>query len=311
MNTRPTIIFETKNNQHADASGLTKEEISSLVQLAIDRDDRVAERAEKAVVREAEAAVRQAEEKEKAAVREAEAAVRQAEEKKAEREHELALVQLKNQQHNNVPFRPTDEVKPRIPPFSDNDDMDSYLARFEKLAQFYGWERKDYALHLGSLLRAVIQTRAAARKSRDTTPIVNMSTLDLPIDKASFLSAQQECDSLKRVWNSYEKDLSTSHRGRAAKYEVIDNLLYRICKTSKDPTEVGDKQHVRGPLTILHELLTNEKLEKELGTSYQHVLELRQRLEEGAEVALANAKACSVTGCEQWSGRSSYCHEFG
>ncbi|KAK3878533.1 hypothetical protein Pcinc_016832 [Petrolisthes cinctipes] len=267
--------FETKNNQ---------EEISSLVQLAIDIDDRATERAEKA------------------AVREAEAAVRQADEKKAEREHELALVQLKTQQQNNVPFRPADEVKPRIPPFSDNDDMDSYLARFEKLAQFYGWEKKDYALHLGSLLRAVIQTRAAARKSRDTTPIANMSTLDLPIDKASFLSAQQECDSLKRVWNSYEKDLSTSHRCRAVKYEVIDNLLYRVCKTSKDPTEVGDKQHVRGPLTILHELLTNKKLEKELRTSYQHVLELRQRLEEGAEEALANAKACSVTGCEQWSG---------
>ncbi|KAK3878363.1 hypothetical protein Pcinc_016947 [Petrolisthes cinctipes] len=71
-----------------------------------------------------------------------------------------------------------------------------------------------------------------------------MSTLDLPIDKASFLSAQQECDSLKRVWNSYEKDLSTSHCGRAFKYEVIDNLLYRVCKTSKDPTEVGDKQLV-------------------------------------------------------------------
>ncbi|KAK3892992.1 hypothetical protein Pcinc_003171 [Petrolisthes cinctipes] len=137
MNTQPTIIFETKNNQ---------EEISSLVQLAIDRDDRATERAEKASVREAE-------EKEKVAVREAEAAVRQAEEKKAEREHELALVQLKTQQHNNVPFCPADEVKPRIPPFSDNDDLDSYLARFEKLAQFYGWEKKDYALHLGSLLR--------------------------------------------------------------------------------------------------------------------------------------------------------------
>ncbi|KAK3878362.1 hypothetical protein Pcinc_016946 [Petrolisthes cinctipes] len=121
--------------KHADASGLTKDVISSLVQPAIDRDYRAAERAEKA------------------AVKEAEAVVRQAEEKKAEREHELALVQLKTQQHNNVPFRPANEVKSRIPPFSDSDDMDSYLARFEKLAQFYGWEKKDYALHPGSLLR--------------------------------------------------------------------------------------------------------------------------------------------------------------
>ncbi|KAK3877386.1 hypothetical protein Pcinc_000048 [Petrolisthes cinctipes] len=156
-------------------------------------------------------------------------------------------------------------------------------------------------------VKAVLQTRAATRKSRDTTPIATMSILDLPIDKASFLSAQQECDSLKPVWNSYEKDLSTFHGGRVVKYEVIDNLLYRVCKTCKDPTEVGDKQlvvpksyrsqmlkHVRGPLTILHELLTNEKLEKELRTSYQHVLELRQRLEEGAEVALANAKLQAV-----------------
>ncbi|KAK3878391.1 hypothetical protein Pcinc_016975 [Petrolisthes cinctipes] len=87
--------------KHVDASGLTKEEISSLVQLAINRDDRAAERAEKVAVREAE-------EKEKAAVR-------HAEEKKTEREHELALVQLKNQQHNNVPFRPADEVNPVFP----------------------------------------------------------------------------------------------------------------------------------------------------------------------------------------------------
>ncbi|KAK3866901.1 hypothetical protein Pcinc_027593 [Petrolisthes cinctipes] len=100
MNTQPTISFEIKNNQvriacilkHVDASGLTKDVISSLVQHAIDRDDRAAEKA----------AVRGAEEKKKAAGR-------QAEEKKAEREHELTLVQLKNQHHNNVPFRPADE----------------------------------------------------------------------------------------------------------------------------------------------------------------------------------------------------------
>lgn len=114
--------------KHADASGLTKDEISRLVQLAINRDERAAERAEKAAEREAE-------------------------ERKAEREHELAVVKMKSQQQNNVPLRPADDVKPRIPPFNDNDDIDSYLARFEKLAQFYGWETNDFAFHLGSLLR--------------------------------------------------------------------------------------------------------------------------------------------------------------
>lgn len=93
-------------------------------------------------------------------------------------------------------------------------------------------------------ITAVIQTRAASRKSRDCTPIATMSALDLPVDKASFPRAQQECTSLKSAWNAYENDLPTSHRGRSVKYKVIDNLLYRVCEISKDPTEVGDKQLV-------------------------------------------------------------------
>lgn len=56
------------------------------------------------------------------------------------------------------------------------------------------------------------------------------------------------------------------------------------------PFELLYGHNVRGPLTILHELLTNEKLDQDLRNSYRHVHELRQRLEEAAELAISNSK---------------------
>ena len=82
-------------------------------------------------------------------------------EKEKDRQHELALAQLKVDTSRNGRGEGESENEsvsrsaiPKIPPFDDaNDDMDSYLQRFEKLAVFYKWKESDYAYLLGTLLR--------------------------------------------------------------------------------------------------------------------------------------------------------------
>ena len=82
-------------------------------------------------------------------------------EKEKDRQHELALAQLKAEKSKSEQSDGESENEcisrsaiPKIPPFDDvNDDMDSYLQRFEKLAVFYKWKESDYAYLLGTLLR--------------------------------------------------------------------------------------------------------------------------------------------------------------
>ncbi|XP_068220404.1 uncharacterized protein [Palaemon carinicauda] len=56
------------------------------------------------------------------------------------------------------------------------------------------------------------------------------------------------------------------------------------------PFELIYGRNVRGPLSILKELFTNQDLNKEIRNSYEYVLDLRDRLEETAQIALQNAK---------------------
>ncbi|XP_068212662.1 uncharacterized protein [Palaemon carinicauda] len=56
------------------------------------------------------------------------------------------------------------------------------------------------------------------------------------------------------------------------------------------PFELIYGRNVRGPLSILKELFTNQDLNEEIRNSYEYVLDLRDRLEETAQIALQNAK---------------------
>ena len=48
-------------------------------------------------------------------------------------------------------------------------------------------------------------------------------------------------------------------------------------------------RNIRGPLSILHELMTNSSINEEVKTTYQYVLDLRTKLQETAKIAVKNA----------------------
>ena len=55
------------------------------------------------------------------------------------------------------------------------------------------------------------------------------------------------------------------------------------------PFELLYGRNVRGPLSILHELMTNSSIDEEVKTTYQYVLDLRTKLQETAKNAVKNA----------------------
>jgi len=55
------------------------------------------------------------------------------------------------------------------------------------------------------------------------------------------------------------------------------------------PFELLYGRKVRGPLTVLHELWTNENLDSDVKSLYQYVLDLRTRLEESAQLTSSHA----------------------
>ena len=56
------------------------------------------------------------------------------------------------------------------------------------------------------------------------------------------------------------------------------------------PFELLYDRQVRGPLSILSELRCEPKLDEETRSSYQYIVELRDRLEEASELAVASRK---------------------
>ena len=60
--------------------------------------------------------------------------------------------------------------------------------------------------------------------------------------------------------------------------------------TGFSPFELLYGRQVRGPLSILHELWSEPELSTETRSSYQYVVELRDRLEEASEIAVSSSK---------------------
>ncbi|XP_047479903.1 uncharacterized protein K02A2.6-like [Penaeus chinensis] len=61
------------------------------------------------------------------------------------------------------------------------------------------------------------------------------------------------------------------------------------------PFELLYGRTIRGPLTILHELWSNDEIDNEVKTTYQYETELRSRLEETAKLAVSQAEISSKT----------------
>lgn len=87
------------------------------------------------------------------------------------------------------------------------------------------------------------------------------------------------CQEKPRSWDRYIAPLLFAYR------EVPQVSL------GFSPFEMIYGRHVRGPLTILKEIWTQEELEGNLKTTFSHVLDLRNRLERTTELAHQNLTA--------------------
>ncbi|XP_047481664.1 uncharacterized protein LOC125034066 [Penaeus chinensis] len=74
------------------------------------------------------------------------------------RAHELELAKIKHSSSNELDSNSRSNSHMfeglRLPTFADGqDDLDSYLQRFERLAELHGWKHEDYHVYLGTSLR--------------------------------------------------------------------------------------------------------------------------------------------------------------
>ena len=78
----------------------------------------------------------------------------------------------------------------------------------------------------------------------------------------------------------------------------ISVVLFAYREIPKDslkfsPFELLYGCNVRGPLSILHELCTNREIDNNVKTTYEHVLDLRKKLQDIAKIAVTNAEVSS------------------
>lgn len=113
-------------------SSLSMEEVQALIRQA-------EERKERQLAREVAREKLEREERERERQEQGKQAVKKAEERDKQRAHEFALAQAKSSEGSSGYLRAVeDSVNPRITVFTDNEDMDVYIARFEKLGKLYG-----------------------------------------------------------------------------------------------------------------------------------------------------------------------------
>ncbi|XP_068250718.1 uncharacterized protein [Palaemon carinicauda] len=111
------------------------------------REDILAEREEKRFQLELA-------EKEKDRIFKLECLEREREEKEEVRKHELAKSELRNRGAIGGVDSKNVISSPKIPPFDEKiDEIDVYMNRFEKLAEYHKWGQNDYGTMLGTLLR--------------------------------------------------------------------------------------------------------------------------------------------------------------
>ena len=157
--------------QIGEQCGLERNALKEFIrdQQAIDRAEREKERTEREKEREEYEKQRQEKEKEreeKAKDREAQREKDQRELKLKELEMELEKLRL-SQDMKKLDIENDQEAEvvdvgvvsgqktrgPKMTPFDERDDMDSYLHRFERNAELQGWKRDVWAVYLSALLK--------------------------------------------------------------------------------------------------------------------------------------------------------------
>ncbi|XP_069990681.1 uncharacterized protein [Penaeus vannamei] len=130
--------------KEAQALGMDSEQVSKLIQ------------------EEQKSAKEKADREERAAERELKRCQLQSEEADKQRAHDKSMAELQLQNafegNSNSVLGNNDSLQIyeglKLPTFNDGqDDIDSYLQRFERFAKLHKWNKEDYHVYLGSLLR--------------------------------------------------------------------------------------------------------------------------------------------------------------
>ena len=134
---------------------------------------------------------------------------------------------------------------------------------------------------------AVVQTRAmVAKEGKPPKPLQVKSVPGLDIGPDELLAAQKADKTITKYWDLIDK---TTDQGKP-QFLVKKGILYRKYfgkqdRTGFTPFELIYGHKVRTPMTLLKRIWTNEDEDPEMKTAYQHVIDLRQRVEETCELA--------------------------
>ena len=217
-----------------------------------------AEQKEKeAAIREREAQAAREDREREAAIREREAALKEREihaasearerETEAQRvllEKQLELERLKIESPvgspgGNVLTRTQTAKSPRLPPFNDTKDenIDSYLLRFERYATVNLWPRTDWALHLSALLtgRALeVYTRMEIEDAQDYEKLRDALLVKYNLTEEGFCikfrqsrpeNSERMSEFKTRIASYLEKWIELSGKDRSKPAEIIDLFL--------------------------------------------------------------------------------------
>ena len=135
-----------------------------------EREER--ERKEK---REQEEREKEREERERRERREQEEKETERKEREKERQHELELERLRADRESvSERSQTVTAKKPELPAFVDGkDDLDAYLARFERTATTNGWASDEWATNLCALLTGRALTVYSCLSERDAQTMTN------------------------------------------------------------------------------------------------------------------------------------------
>ena len=91
--------------------------------------------------------------------------------------------------------------------------------------------------------------------------------------------------------------------------KYINAALFAYCEVPQEslgfsPFELVYGRHVRGPMTILKELWTNEVADSEVKSTYQYVTDLREKLELTSHMARENLRKAASRYCKYYNRKT-------
>ena len=133
------------------------------------------------------------------------------------RDHQLALAQIKGSDSGDSPSPvpvtvSIDQTRPL--PYKDGEDITAYIERFERIAELLTWEKKEWAVRLGSLLQG---KALSIFISLDSTVTANYDHL-----KKALLKG------FRKTPDQYRRDFRSGKIGNDINYQQFMTTLYRL-----------------------------------------------------------------------------------